>query len=416
MKNDIIIGLDIGTSTVQTVVAQKLGAAQKLRILGTGQSSVNGLRRGIITDIDAAARSIREAVKMAERASGVSVREAYVSVGGSHIGCRSSRGVVAVSRADQEISEDDVMRVIRQAEAVTLAANREILHVIPREFIIDSEKGIKDPVGMHGIRLEVDVLIIEGSTPVLKNLNKCLSEAGIEPSEFILSSLASSRAVLNSRQKELGVLTLDLGAGTTGLGVFEDGDIVYANILPIGSGHITNDIAIGLRTSIDVAEKIKLEYGSCAASEIGKKETIDLAKFGVEDQTKVSRRMLADIIEARICEIFDLVNKELKKINRQGMLPAGVILVGGGAKLQGLVDLAKRELKLPAQIGFPAEELGGLVDRVDDPTFACALGLVLMGQDLEGKKEGLGSMVPKIPLMDGSIFDKIKHWFRAILP
>ena len=416
MKNDIIIGLDIGTSTVQTVVAQKLGAAQKLRILGTGQSSVNGLRRGIITDIDAAARSIREAVKMAERASGVSVREAYVSVGGSHIGCRSSRGVVAVSRADQEISEDDVMRAIRQAEAVTLAANREILHVIPREFIIDSEKGIKDPVGMHGIRLEVDVLIIEGSTPVLKNLNKCLSEAGIEPSEFILSSLASSRAVLNSRQKELGVLTLDLGAGTTGLGVFEDGDIVYANILPIGSGHITNDIAIGLRTSIDVAEKIKLEYGSCAASEIGKKETIDLAKFGVEDQTKVSRRMLADIIEARICEIFDLVNKELKKINRQGMLPAGVILVGGGAKLQGLVDLAKRELKLPAQIGFPAEELGGLVDRVDDPTFACALGLVLMGQDLEGKKEGLGSMVPKIPLMDGSIFDKIKHWFRAILP
>ncbi|KKU37945.1 MAG: Cell division protein ftsA [Candidatus Azambacteria bacterium GW2011_GWF2_46_32] len=416
MKNDIIIGLDIGTSTVQTVVAQKLGAAQKLRILGTGQSSVNGLRRGIITDIDAAARSIREAVKMAERASGVSVREAYVSVGGSHIGCRSSRGVVAVSRADQEISEDDVMRAIRQAEAVTLAANREILHVIPREFIIDSEKGIKDPVGMHGIRLEVDVLIIEGSTPVLKNLNKCLSEAGIEPSEFILSSLASSRAVLNSRQKELGVLTLDLGAGTTGLGVFEDGDIVYANILPIGSGHITNDIAIGLRTSIDVAEKIKLEYGSCAASEIGKKETIDLAKFGVEDQTKVSRRMLADIIEARICEIFDLVNKELKKINRQGMLPAGVILVGGGAKLQGLVDLAKRELKLPAQIGFPAEELGGLVDRVDDPAFACALGLVLMGQDLEGKKEGLGSMVPKIPLMDGSIFDKIKHWFRAILP
>ena len=416
MKNDIIIGLDIGTSTVQTVVAQKLGAAQKLRILGTGQSSVNGLRRGIITDIDAAARSIREAVKMAERASGVSVREAYVSVGGSHIGCRSSRGVVAVSRADQEISEDDVMRAIRQAEAVTLAANREILHVIPREFIIDSEKGIKDPVGMHGIRLEVDVLIIEGSTPVLKNLNKCLSEAGIEPSEFILSSLASSRAVLNSRQKELGVLTLDLGAGTTGLGVFEDGDIVYANILPIGSGHITNDIAIGFRTSIDVAEKIKLEYGSCAASEIGKKETIDLAKFGVEDQTKVSRRMLADIIEARICEIFDLVNKELKKINRQGMLPAGVILVGGGAKLQGLVDLAKRELKLPAQIGFPAEELGGLVDRVDDPAFACALGLVLMGQDLEGKKEGLGSMVPKIPLMDGSIFDKIKHWFRAILP
>src|SRR3989344_6065027 len=416
MKNDIIIGLDIGTSTVQTVVAQKLGAAQKLRILGTGQSSVNGLRRGIITDIDAAARSIREAVKMAERASGVSVREAYVSVGGSHIGCRSSRGVVAVSRADQEISEDDVMRVIRQAEAVTLAANREILHVIPREFIIDSEKGIKDPVGMHGIRLEVDVLIIEGSTPVLKKFKKGLSEAGIEPSEFILSSLASSRAVLNSRQKELGVLTLDLGAGTTGLGVFEDGDIVYANILPIGSGHITNDIAIGLRTSIDVAEKIKLEYGSCAASEIGKKETIDLAKFGVEDQTKVSRRMLADIIEARICEIFDLVNKELKKINRQGMLPAGVILVGGGAKLQGLVDLAKRELKLPAQIGFPAEELGGLVDRVDDPTFACALGLVLMGQDLEGKKEGLGSMVPKIPLMDGSIFDKIKHWFRAILP
>lgn len=415
-KNNIIVGLDIGSATIQVVVAQKLSASQKLRILGVGQSVASGLRKGIITDIDEAAKSVREALKMAERASGVAISEAYVSAGGNHIACRSSRGVVAVSRADQEISEDDVMRAIHQAEAVNLAPNREILHLIPREFIVDSERGIKDPVGMHGVRLEVEVLIIEGSTPVLRNLQKCLSEAGVAPIEFVLAPLASSRAVLSKRQKELGVLTLDLGGGTVGLGVFEEGDIIHTNILPFGAGHITNDIAIGLRTLVDVAEKVKLEYGSSSALEIGRKETIDLAKFGIEEQGKISRRMVAEIIEARLSEIFELVNKELKKINRQGLLPAGVVLVGGGAKLPGLVDFAKKELKLPIQIGFPAEELGGLVDRVDDPVFATALGLVLWGQDFDGKKEGFSLMMPDIQLIDNSFFDKIKHWFKALLP
>ena len=269
-----------------------------------------------------------------------------MSVGGEHISSRVSKGVVAVSRADSQVSEEDVDRAINAASAISIPSNREVLHVLPRRFTVDSADSIKDPVGMHGVRLEVDALIVEDSTPFIKNLIKCVREAGLEEDGLLLTPLAAARSILTKRQKELGVLSLDLGGGTTGLTVYEEGDILHCAILPVGQMHVTNDIAIGLRVSIDVAEKIKLAYGTARVAEVKKSEIIDLAKMG-EAGGNVSRQEVAEIMEARLAEIFDLVNKELKKIDRVGFLPAGIVLTGGGAKIKGIVEFAKQRLKLP---------------------------------------------------------------------
>lgn len=413
-KETTIVGLDIGTCHIRTIVAKTRKDQNKPQVIGIGQASSAGLRRGIVVDIEETTKNIIQSIRQAEQTSGCPIERVYVSLGGHHITCQTSKGVVAVSRADGEISEEDVERAINAASAISIPPNREILHVVPRNFIVDEQAGIKDPVGMSGVRLEVDTLIIEGATPFIKNLNKCVTEANLQIEGLVLAPLAAARAVLTKRQKELGVLVLDLGGGTAGLTVFEEGDMIYSHILPIGAAHITNDIAIGLRTDIDLAEKIKLEYGSALASEISKKDQIDLSKLGQEEEGLVSRLEIAEIIEARISEIFDLVNKNLKKIDRQGLLPAGVVLLGGGAKMPGLVDLAKEKLKLPAQIGFPLE-IGGLVNQIDDPAFATAVGLIFWAQDVQERGQG-----QRFPLAGLSSFNRtihqIKNWFRGFLP
>ena len=342
-KEKIIVGLDVGTCNVRVAVA-KIREGMPPQILGVGKAAATGMRKGVVVDIEETVKNIREAAQLAGRISGVPVEEPFVGIGGSHISCRQSRGVIAVSRADGEISEEDKVRAISAASAISLAPNREILHVLPRRFTVDGQDAIKDPVGMSGVRLEVDALIIEGATPFIKNLVKCVREADVEEAGLLLSCVADSNAVLTKRQKELGVLLLDLGGGTTSLAVYEEGDILHCQVLPVGSMHITNDLAIGLRTSIDTAEKIKPEYGSASPDSIGKKEMVDLVRLG-EAEGQVARLQVAEIIEARVNEILDLVNKELKRIDRAGLLPAGVVLVGGGAKLPGLVELTKKKLK-----------------------------------------------------------------------
>lgn len=264
---------------------------------------------------------------------------------------------------------------------------------------------------MQGVRLEVDALLVEGSTPFIKNLIKCVRDADLYEDGLLLSPLADSWAVLSKRQKELGVLLLDLGGGTTGLSVFEEGDIVHCAVIPVGSMHITNDIAIGLRTSIDVAEKVKLQYGSVRPSEIGKKEMIDLAKLGGEED-EVSRHQVVEIIEARASEILDLVQKELKKIDRAGLLPAGVVLVGGGAKIPGIVDLAKEKLRLPVQIGRP-QNLEGIVDQVDDPSFATVCGLIISALNDETR----ASSKRTLDFLPAAAFTgRIKKWLKSFMP
>ncbi|MDO9027674.1 MAG: cell division protein FtsA, partial [Candidatus Roizmanbacteria bacterium] len=274
MKKNIIIGLDIGTLGIKIVAARSGGGEAEPQILSAVYSLSGGMRRGVVIDINDVVAALQEAVVKHEKVFGSSVNHACVSIGGSHIEVRSSRGAVAVSRADGEISEDDIERALKSAQAISLPQNRTILHVIPRDFMVDSERGIKYPLGMTGVRLEVETLIMDGSAPAIKNLSKCLEEADINIDNLVLNTLAASTAVLDKRQKELGVLMLDIGAGTTGMAVFEEGNLLYAKILPIGSGHITNDLAVGLRTEIDIAERIKLEYGAAAAEAVSKKEVI----------------------------------------------------------------------------------------------------------------------------------------------
>lgn len=409
-RDNIIIGLDVGTCNIRVIVAQYKEEGKKFQILGVGQAPSNGLRKGIVVDIEETVAGINRAKEMAERVSGCPIDKAYICISGNHISCRPSKGVIAVSRADGEISVEDVERTISAASAVCLLQNREILHILPRCFIVDNQDRIKDPVGMSGVRLEVDALLVEGCTPFIRNLTKCVEQGGIEIEGLILAPLAGAQAVLSKRQKELGVLVLDMGGGTTGLTVFEEGDIIHTQVLPIGSSHITNDIAIGLRIPIDTAEKVKIEYGSVLPKEISKKDTIDLSKLG-EGEDIISRQYVAEIIEARTSEIFDLVNKELKKIDRQGLLPAGIILIGGGAKMPGLVDFAKEKLHLPVQVGFPME-LEGMIDQVDDPSFATAIGLTFWGVN---QQEKIGK-VNFSKIKSNKIVGQFIKWFRGFLP
>lgn len=410
-REKIITGLDIGSYSIKTIIAKKTGNDERLQIIGVGDAPSLGVRKGVIVDIDEAVSSIKSSIAEAERLAGVEVGSVTTNLGGAHISSKISKGVVAVSRADQEISEDDISRVISAAEAISLPLNKEILHALPQEFVIDGERGIKDPLGMHGVRLESNALIVECSTPVLKNVGKAIESAGLGVENIVLSPIASAYSSLTKRQKELGVLVLDIGGATTGLAVYEDGNIIHVQVLPIGSGHITNDIAIGLRTDIDTAERVKLEYGACNSEDISKKDIIDLTKINNEGRGQANKKEVSEIIEARLEEIFDLANKELKRIGKQGLLPAGVVLVGGGSKLPGIAEFAKKILKLPVQIGAPCE-INGLVDYINDPSFAAAVGLIKWSNDSSGvAKSGKG-----IRISSGGLFAKIKRMFSALMP
>ncbi len=413
-KNNIITGLDIGTSKIRVIVASFKEAGEKPKIIGIGEVSSSGMRKGVVIDIDEVIENIKKAVEQAELSSGVNIQNAYVSIGGNHINIKENKGLVAVSRADQEVSEEDISRVIDSASSISLPPNREIIHVIPKNFKLDNEEDVQDPLGMTGARLEVDALIIDGLVPYIKNLTKCISSLGIKINGLVLNVLAASHSVLSKRQKELGVLVLDLGGGTAGMAVYEEGKLFHVHILPVGASHITNDIAIGLRTTIDLAEKVKLQYGSALPSEIRKKETINLSDLDENENVAVNRLEVAEIIEARVQEIFGLVNRELKRVGKQKLLPAGVVLVGGGSLMPGIVDLAKKELGLPAEIGFPSE-LESIMEKGNDPAFATAAGLVLWGIQMEESNNKKLPFLSDIPSASVTV-TKIKKWFRAFLP
>ncbi len=410
-KKELVVGIDVGSSFVRTVIAQIISAEENPRIIGVGIAPSFGVRRGIIVDLEETTKSISESMAMAERTAGVEARQAIVGIGGNHISSQYSKGVIAVGRADGEVVADDISRVINAAQAISLPPNKEIIHIIPRSYSLDDQKNIRDPLGMNGVRLEVDAMIVEGLTPHIKNLNKCVSEAGINTESFVLSSLAAAKAVLSKRQKELGVVLVDIGGGSTSVAIFEENDLLRVSVVPVGGNHITNDIAIGLRTSIDAAEKVKLEFGNAMPGEISKKENVDLSQLDANEEGIVSRQHIAEIIEARLEEIFMLVNKELKLIGKDRLLPAGAVITGGTAKLPGCVDLAKNILALPAQTGFPIP-LGGLVDKVDDPAFATSVGLVLWGAEENQSPKKISVFGNK---MSGGV-GNMKEWFGKFLP
>ena len=416
--DNIIVGIDIGSFNVRTVIAQRLRGEEQLRIVGVGSVPSLGMRRGVIIDTDDVAKSINESVEIAKNTAGINVRKAVINIGGCDIEFQDSKGVIAIGRADGEVAEDDINRVISETQNIALPMNKEIVHVIARKYRLDDQDNIKNPLGMKGVRLEVDALVIESTTTNVKNISKCLYQTNIEVDDIILEPLAAAKAVLTKKQKELGVALINIGGGTTSLAVYEEGDLMHTAILPIGAGHVTNDIAIGLRTSIEVAEKIKLEYGSAIAHDVGKKEGIDLAQIDSQEEGVISRYHVAEIIEARLEEIFSLVKKELIAIGKSGLLPAGAVLVGGGAKLPHVADLAKEKLGLPVQIGFPSG-FSGILDKVDDPSFSTVLGLILWNQEQrEYQDNGLFGLkkVDFLPHGSGETMNKIKNLFKKFLP
>lgn len=378
----IITGLDVGTEKVCAVIGQKV-EDEGIDIVGIGTAKTNGLRKGMVIDIEETISSISRALEDAEKMAGRTCDTVYVGIGGAHIQSSNSKGVIPVSRADGEITQEDVDKVIEAARAVSVPANREIIHVVPRLYTVDGQEGIHDPVGMTGTRLELEANVISGSTPVIKNLSKSIFQSGLTIAELVLNPLASGEFLLTKRQKEAGTAIVDIGAGTTGLAVFEEGDVMHSAILPVGSNSLTNDIAIGLKISIDAAEQIKKEFGYAKSEGFSEEDEIDLSKIDKSEKTTASKQYIAQIIEARLSEIFSLINKELAKVNREANLPAGVHFCGGGAKLHGLVEAAKEQLRLPAQLGSPAVEISGLIEKISDPTYATAIGLLVWGLNTE---------------------------------
>ena len=413
-RQHLLSGIDIGNSEVKVVIAKVSDDGSKPEVLGAGTAPSHGLRRGMVVDMEETIQNVGAAVQRAEAMAGVKLKHAFVAVNGLHIKSQLSRGVIAVSRADNEISQSDIDRVLQAASVVSLPANREIIHVIPRNFIIDGSETVKNPLGMKGVRLEAEVLIIDGLAPYLRNVVKCVNENGIEADGLVFAPLAASLSSLDKSQKEYGVVHLDFGGGTSTLTMFEEADLVHSAVLPIGSRHITNDLAMALRTSMDVAERIKIEHASTAQTEdLRKRETIDLSKLMGEDNFILPKKQLTRVVDARVGEFLDLVTSELKKTNRSGGLPAGVVLSGGGAHLPGLLQLIKDTLRVPVRLARPLH-LDGVVDIAADPSFAVATGLVLWGFESEpgsSTSRGGSSSVN----MDG-ILGKVMEWFKNFLP
>lgn len=411
-KAKIITGLDIGTNTIKALAVVKKSESKNLEVLSQVQLPSFGIRRGVVVNIDEVSKNIAEALSQLQQDIGqkvAKVADVYINVGGSHIFSTLSHGTVIVSRADRKISEEDINRVIQAARAFPLPSNKEILEVFPREFIVDGQGQIKEPLKMEGVRLEVNVLALCAFSPYLKNLTSAVLSAGFQISDIIPSCLASSKAVLTPQQKELGVCLLDIGAGTTDLAVYEEGDLIHAAVFPIGSAHITNDIAVGLKIDIDIAEQIKREFGRCLLKGGNKKEKIELSQDSENSELLTfSHKMLVGVIEARVSEIFDLVQTELKKISPRGLLPAGVILTGGGAKLPKIVELAKKELKLPARVEAPQ----GWEGLEKDPVWSTVCGLVLGGQEQEERRRT--NVWPSSPAKGIGL--KFKKIFKIFIP
>jgi cell division protein FtsA len=412
MSQQYITGLDIGSHSLKAAVGEVKNDGQ-LVLVKLFKTPSAGMRksRGMVDDLAEMTRALNIMFGEIKKISRTALKNIFINVGSADIHSQSSKGIVVVSRADYEIHQDDIDRAVQASQAVNLPPNRMILHAITKEFIVDNVGDIRDPLGMVGNRLEVNSLIIDAFSPSVKNLTKCVEMAGATIGGLILSPLASGRAVLSKNQKELGVVFIDIGFGTTSLCVYEGNQLVHVAIFPIGSGNITNDLAIGLKTSVEAAEAIKLTFGSVSPKGVSSRERIDLKKIDPHSRANVSPRFIADIIEVRLAEIFEFVNNELKSIGKSRQLPIGAVLVGGGSKIPGIVDLARDELELPAQIGIPDSALlempnGELSLQAEDPEFTCAIGLLAWNRDkmFEGA------------VGEGNPLGLIKKIFKNLLP
>lgn len=408
MKGDgeVIVGLDIGTTKICAVVG---GVTRDgIEIVGIGTHPSVGLRKGVVVNIESTVVSIQRAIEEAELMAGCEVGSVYAGIAGGHIKGFNSHGIVAVK--GNEVSEKDIERVIDAARAVAIPMDREVIHVLPQEFIVDEQDGIQDPLGMAGVRLEAKVHIVTGAVTSAQNIIKCANRAGLDVCDIVLQSLASSEAVLSEEEKALGAALIDFGGGTTDLAIFRGNSIEHTSVLALGGNNLTHDISVGLRTPVAEAEKIKIRYGSCLTSGIGKDETIEVAGVGGRKPRTLSRQILGEILEPRVEEIFNLIHREVFKAEMEDSITSGVVVTGGACLLEGVVDIAEAVFNFPTRIGRPTG-ISGLVDVVNNPMYATAVGLVLYGARFHPKK--------KFRIRDNNIFDRVtarmKKWFKDII-
>lgn len=393
-----VVGLDIGTGGIKVVVAENRGGRPALHAVFKEPSA--GMRKGAIVDLAEAGAAVSHALAEVKKISSTGLKNIYVSIGTHQAKAQTSRGIVAVSRADSEIYEDDIQRVIKASQAVNLAPNRMIVHNVTREYIVDGVGDIADPLGLSGNRLEVSSVIIDAFAPHVKSVMRVIELAGGRIGGIVFNPLAASRSVLTKHQKDLGVVLVDIGFGTTSMSVYEENKLAGLTVFPVGAANVTNDLAVALKIPVSAAESLKMSYGYAVGSEVNPKEAIDLRKFSPESKGMISRRFVAEIIQMRLAEIFELVNNELRLLKKVGQLAGGVVLVGGGAKMPGISELARQELKLSSQIGFSGneewpDEIAVYSETFEDPEYVNALGLALWGADKENWQAKVGGSLLK---------------------
>ena len=401
-RENLIVGLDIGTTKICAIVGAM--TEEGLDIVGIGTSPSRGLRKGVVINIESTVNAIRKAIQEAELMAGCEIKSVFAGIAGGHIRGINSQGVIAIK--NREVTNEDVRRVIDAAKALAIPMDREVIHILPQEFIIDDQDGIKEPLGMSGVRLEARVHIVTGAVASAQNIIKSCNKAGVDVGDIVLEQLASSEAVLTPDEKDLGVALVDIGGGTTDIAIFVDGAIKHTSVLSLGGNHLTNDIAVGLRTPTAEAEKIKQISGCCLSSMVGKDETIEVPSVGGREPRILSRQLLAEILEPRVEEIFTLVNREIVKSGFEDLIASGVVLTGGSAVLPGMPELAEQIFNLPVRRGNPTE-IGGLIDVVNSPIYATGVGLVKYGsRNMQTRNFVIGQE---------NLFDRVtrrmKEWF-----
>jgi len=401
-----IVGIDVGSSKVCTLVGE-VGDAGEVRIIGVGLEPSRGVRKGVVVNVAEATAAILASVEKAERTSGYEIERAYVSLSGTHVSSLNSRGVIGISRRERGITVEDVERVLDAARAVAVPHNQDIVHVLPREYIVDGQGGVRDPVGMHGFRLEVETHIVTGSSTAIQNLVQCVEGAGVGVDELVLAAVGAGNAVLTDTEREMGVVLADIGAGTTDIGIFIDGSVWHTVVLAIGGEYITGDVAIGLRLPPTVAERIKVQHGHARANQVSPEERLTVSSFGGGKPQIVPRWKLAEIIEARADEILLMIQEEIKRSGYDGLLPAGIVLCGGTALLPGIQELGEDIFGLPVRIGAP-KGLRGLADTISSPAHAVGAGLMRWGGSVDTR--------PQFSRSGPSVGTRIFDWFRAFLP
>ncbi len=408
-SNDrFVVGLDIGTTKICCVIAEKKDNGS-LDVVGIGQSASRGLRKGVVVNVDQTVEALKTSVEEAELMAGVSVERAFVGIAGAHIKGFNSRGVISIAGRNRELAREDVDRVIESARAVSLPADRVIFHAIPQDFILDDQNGIRDPIGMTGSRLEANVHIVTGSIPSLSNISNCVNRAGIEVVEMVLEQLAASDVVLTNDEKELGVALVDIGGGTTDLAIFQHGAICHTAVLATGGDNFTNDIAVGLRTPIPEAERIKVKYGCALANMVEDSQTIEVPSVGGRKPRVLSRHILCEILQPRTEETFDIVQREVVRAGFESALNSGLVITGGGAILEGVPEIAEQLFDLPVRRGSPVG-VGGMVSEITSPIFSTSVGLAMYGAS--SPAAAAKATVPA--MLFGKVGVKMKSWFTEL--